>query len=332
MPASRPSRTARRRSRRRSTPPTVCRSSGVTDESDDERALRTAQAALKLTQYLKGEASTEHWVGILEEHGLFPNYTLLDDSVSLEVALSSVDPDSQDYRTEHMELNRGSAQALRDFAPGSTFYARGYAIAIDALDLGRDDAVRKWACCPRCGYTQDVTDAAAPGGTAGRGRARAVATRVSPTSRSRSRWSSSSASPPSSGARKPRDRRPARRARSRLDRRSPTSTRPPWRASGSSKDYGFGARYQRQMTIRWLNLGKASAQGATVELAGRPHDVALFRVCERCGKLDTSTGANRASEHRPWCPVARRPPRRSARWRWPGRSPRRGWCCACPSP
>src|SRR5690606_21804309 len=92
--------------------------------SDDERALRTAQAALKLTQYQKAQASTEHWVSVLEEYGLLPNYTLLDDSVSLEVALSWVDPDSQEYRTEHMELNRGSAQALRDFAPGSTFYAR----------------------------------------------------------------------------------------------------------------------------------------------------------------------------------------------------------------
>lgn len=274
--------------------------------SDDERALRTAQAALKLTQHQKARASTEHWVSVLEEHGLLPNYTLLDDSVSLEVALSWVDPDSQEYRTEHMELNRGSAQALRDFAPGSTFYARGYAIAIDALDLGRDDdAVRSWACCPRCGYTQDVTDATAPGSTAApsscprcgdRGIAD-VAQQVEVVELKRV----------SSVIRREEatiDDRNDERERERFTIRTladvdPAAVTRQWFV----EDYGFGARYQRQMTIRWLNLGKASAQGATVELAGQPHDVALFRVCEQCGKLDTSTGANRASEHRPWCPL-----------------------------
>ena len=274
--------------------------------SDDERALRTAQAALKLTQYQKAQASTEHWVGGLEEHGLLPNYTLLDDSVSLEVALSWVDPDSQEYRTEHMELNRGSAQALRDFAPGSTFYARGYAIAIDALDLGRDDdAVRSWACCPRCGYTQDVTDASAPGSTAAlsscprcgdRGIAD-VAQQIEVVELKRV----------SSVIRREEatiDDRNDERERERFTIRTladvdPSAVTRQWFV----EDYGFGARYQRQMTIRWLNLGKSSAQGATVELAGQPHDVALFRVCEKCGKLDTSTGANRASEHRPWCPL-----------------------------
>ncbi|PTU57877.1 heavy metal resistance protein CzcA [Sphaerisporangium cinnabarinum] len=274
--------------------------------SDDERALRTAQAALKLTQYQKGKASTEHWVGVLEEHGLLPNYTLLDDSVALEVSLSWVDPDSQEYRTEQMELGRGSAQALRDFAPGSTFYARGYAIAIDALDLGRDDdAVRTWACCPRCGYAQDVTDADVPGGSAalsscprcGAPGIADVAQRVEVVELKRV----------SSVIRREEatiDDRHDERERERFTIRTladvdPAAVTRQWFV----KDYGFGARYQREMIVRWLNLGKASAQGATVELAGQPHDVALFRVCERCGKLDTSTGANRASEHRPWCPL-----------------------------
>ncbi|MFE5339959.1 DEAD/DEAH box helicase [Isoptericola sp. NPDC056578] len=274
--------------------------------SEDERALRTAQAAFKLTQHQKAQASSEHWVGVLEEHGLLPNYTLLDDSVSLEVALSWMDPDSQKFHTEHMELGRGSAQALRDFAPGSTFYARGYAIAIDALDLGRDDdAVRMWACCPRCGYTADVTVADAPGATAapvvcprcGDAGIADVAQRVEVVELRRV----------SSVIRREEaaiDDRSDERERERFTIRTladvdPDAVTRQWFV----KDYGFGARYQRQMTIRWLNLGKASAQGATVELAGQPHDVAMFRVCEQCGKLDSSTGANRASEHRPWCPL-----------------------------
>lgn len=274
--------------------------------SDDERALRTALAALRLTQHQRAQRSTDHWVGALEEHGLLPNYTLLDDSVALEVSLSWVDPDSQTFQTEHMELTRGSAHALRDFAPGSTFYARGYAIAIDALDLGRDDeAVRTWACCPSCGYTLDVTEAAAPGGVSapaacprcGDDGIADVAqqlevvelTRVSSVIRREEATI---------------DDRNDERERERFTIRTladidPAAVTRQWFVTG----YGFGARYQRQMTIRWLNLGKTSSQGATVELAGQPHDVAMFRVCEQCGKLDTSTGANRASEHRPWCPL-----------------------------
>ncbi|WP_144679692.1 DEAD/DEAH box helicase [Cellulosimicrobium sp. TH-20] len=276
--------------------------------SDDERALRTAQAALKLTQYQQARAATEHWVGVLEEHGLLPNYTLLDDSVALEVSLSWVDPDSQEFRTELMELGRGSAQALRDFAPGSTFYARGYAIAVDALDLGRDDdAVRTWACCPHCGFTNDVTDASAPGGTAalaacprcGSPALADVAQQIEVVELKRV----------SSVIRREEatiDDRSDERERERFTIRTladvdPAAVTRQWFVEG----YGFGARYQREMTIRWLNLGRSSAQGATLELGGQPHDVALFRVCERCGKLDTSTGANRASEHRPWCPLRR---------------------------
>src|SRR5690606_37433835 len=69
--------------------------------------------------------------------------------------------------------------------------------------------------------------------------------------------------------------------------------------------YGFGMRYQREMTLRWLNLGKSHEAGHSVTLAGRADDVPLFRVCQECGKLDTSTGANRENEHRPWCPLRR---------------------------
>ncbi len=273
----------------------------------DERARRTAEAAVKLTQYQRAEASSEHWVGVLEEYGLLPNYTLVDDSVSLEVSLSWMDPDTQEYRTEHMELSRGSAQALRDFAPGATFYARGYAIQIDALDLGRSEhAVRTWACCPACGYTQDVTDADAPGAEPAPARcprcAEAgvadVAQRIEVVALQRV----------TSVIRREEatiDDRSDERRRERYTIRTLADVDPhaPGGRQWFVEDYGFGVRYQRQMRIRWLNLGRDSAHGATLQLAGQPHDVALFRVCEQCGKLDTSTGTNRAAEHRPWCPL-----------------------------
>ena len=98
-----------------------------------------------------------YWIATLEEYGLFPNYTLVDDSVKLSVNLSWYNPDKNEYQHKMSAYSRESAAALRDFAPGATFYAMGQAITIDAIDLGRDgDSIRTWAVCPTCGYIVDL--------------------------------------------------------------------------------------------------------------------------------------------------------------------------------
>src|SRR5699024_9706465 len=88
--------------------------------------------------------------------GLLPNYTLIDDSVTLDVSLSWIDPDNEEYHDDPFTLERGSEKALRDFAPGATFYSRGYGIEVDAIDLGRSHSnLSTWACCPACGYVHE---------------------------------------------------------------------------------------------------------------------------------------------------------------------------------
>ena len=57
---------------------------------------------------------------------ILPNYTLLDDGVVLDVALTWIDPETQEFRSEPTSYRRSSANALREFAPGATFYARGW--------------------------------------------------------------------------------------------------------------------------------------------------------------------------------------------------------------
>ncbi|WP_418606671.1 DUF1998 domain-containing protein [Georgenia sp. SUBG003] len=71
------------------------------------------------------------------------------------------------------------------------------------------------------------------------------------------------------------------------------------------EDYGFGARYLRDMTIRWINLGRASGRGTGRSVAGEEINAPLFRVCAACGHQDTSTHKNNVTEHRPWCPNRR---------------------------
>jgi hypothetical protein len=88
---------------------------------DDRRARRSAETARKLTMGQLAHLQGEYWIGVLEEYGLLPNYTLLDDNVTLDVGLSWMNPDTKTFQTEHARIRRGSAQAIREFAPGARF-------------------------------------------------------------------------------------------------------------------------------------------------------------------------------------------------------------------
>jgi ATP-dependent helicase YprA (DUF1998 family) len=144
-------------------PPLKQIADGPAATDDDKRALRMATASLKLTHAQLADLRGDYWIGVLEAHGILPNYTLIDDSVTLDVALSWVDPDSEHYETEAFSYHRGGTQALRDFAPGATFYAGGYALKIDAIDLGHDgEAVQTWVFCAACGYRRAEPDRVDP--------------------------------------------------------------------------------------------------------------------------------------------------------------------------
>ncbi len=93
---------------------------------DDVRAARAAHAALAQTRGALGGLQGTYWIGVLEDYGLLPNYMLLDDSVSLDVALSWLDPETQQYDSLATTHKRRSAVALHEFAPGATFYAGGW--------------------------------------------------------------------------------------------------------------------------------------------------------------------------------------------------------------
>lgn len=264
---------------------------------DDAVALRTARAALRLTRAQVADLRGKYWISVLEEFGIFPNYTLIDDSVTLDVALSWIDPDTSDYQSEPWSFKRGASLALRELAPGATFYASGHKIRIDAVDLGHDgEAVRTWAFCPACGYGHDL--GASPA-LAACPRCGAVGIsdvnqqldvveleRVSAAMRREEAIIDDG-----------RDERTRERFTmitaadiDQVDRQ--------WFVDG----YGFGVKHLRDMTIRWLNLGSTHGRGSTRIIAGEDTTAPLFRVCSSCGQLDTSTHSNRTTEHRPWCP------------------------------
>jgi ATP-dependent helicase YprA (DUF1998 family) len=268
---------------------------------DDKRAFKSAEASRRLTTKMIAQQKDQFWVQAMEEYGLLPNYTLLDDSVTLDVAMTWIDPDTREYESEPIGYRRASRVALRDFAPGATFYGRGLEIEIDSVDLGVEGAdVRPWAFCPACGYAVDraaggspVTVRACPRcGDTGIADARQHLDAVELTKVSAEIRRDEAAIT---------DRRDERhRERFTIFIAAdvdPAHVARRWFVDG----YDFGATYLRRMDIRWVNAGRVSGYGALAAIAGQQRPATFFRVCSGCGKLDKSTRTNRSDEHRAWC-------------------------------
>ena len=232
---------------------------------------------------------------------MLPNYTLLDDTVTLDVGVTWIDPDTDKYFGDTVSYQRGSRVALTELAPGSTFYAQGLAVTIDAVDLGTNEAnIHSWQLCPQCGWAGINLSAAKvdPVATCPRCHNIGIAdvsqqlqvvemTRVSAEVR----------------------RDEATINDNREDRRrevftvataadvDPVQVGHTWFRSGAE----FGAEYLRRVNIRWLNLGRRTSQGKPRTIAGQETASGLFRVCASCGQLDNSAGRNSRYEHRTWC-------------------------------
>jgi ATP-dependent helicase YprA (DUF1998 family) len=265
---------------------------------DDKYAARSALASLRLARGQRADLQGEYWIGVLERAGIFPNYTLLDDGVTLDVGLSWPDPDSGVYETQSFAYRRNASLALREFAPGATFYAGGHQVRINAIDLGnKGEAVRAWAFCAACGYSSDVTETAPPTACP-RCASPAIAdvsqrldvvemTRVSSTMR-RDEATIDDARD---------DRIRERFQQVVIADLTPDDITSQWYI----ENYGFGARHVKNLRLRWLNVGRAAGLGATRLIAGNEVNAELFRVCSECGQLDGKSGSNPKYEHRPWC-------------------------------
>ncbi len=276
-------------------------SPAATDE--DKRDFRSARSALMLVERHHRDHRGKHWIAALEEYGLLPNYTLLDDSVTLDVAVTWRDPDTNEFMSEPRSFDRAAPLALREFAPGATFYARGLEMAIDGLDLGSGSSlIRRWAWCDTCGYGMDLEQAG-----------KAVAVSTCPRCGS---GQIADAGQRFDVVELTRVMSEVRRDEHRIgelrDERKktqfvivaapdfdPSKVTRQWVADGRH----FGVAHYRAMDIRWLNAGRVGA-GAVLarNVAGAGIPNTLFRVCAACGKADSETNANARSEHRPWCP------------------------------
>ena len=266
-------------------------------DPDLEREKRSTKAALRRTQRdLRTILLGEYWISSMERYGLLPNFTLLDDAVELAVVVSQLNPTTMQIDPETFELSRGVSSALTELAPGNTFYARGIAATVDAVEMGHNGAdIEQWRLCPACSYGERVAPGATPsscpecgaGGFADKGqvldtvRMRRVSAEVD---RARSLIDGT------------------QEERRELRFTSTLSFAVPDGGHGGRwfTTLGFGAEYLRYVNLSWFNLGRGPSAKKT--FANRETDAPLFTVCNYCGHLDSQKGANSKWDHRPWCP------------------------------
>ena len=278
----------------------IAEAPAASDEAADE--LRAAQTTRRLLRWLRHGRQNEFWVSGLERTGLLPNYSLLDDRVTLDVGVSWVDADTGDYSHDSFEYSRNASNAIREFAPGAMFYARGLEIGIDAVETGPNgDHVHEWACCAECGYVRDLTVDPANGQLG-------VCPRCGDATFADTGQRLHVLELEAVSAQVRRDESQISDGTDERDRTQFTlvdlvdvdraDVERSWFDTGS----GLGVTYARALTIRTLNLGVTGGGASQALCIGGVNDnPTLFRVCRECGQLDRRAGENSWREHRPWC-------------------------------
>ncbi|MER6062439.1 DEAD/DEAH box helicase [Streptomyces sp. NPDC001792] len=311
----------------------------VEDEAREKRNLAREAAAVAKQQQEFAQAGAQ---AFLVECGLLPNYSLVEDGVRLEAALTRKEParrarrssgsdtdevPASQWRTETRTYKRPSESALTELAPGNSYYVLGYHHTIDGFDLGprpKEDeedprsAVVAWRVCRECGYVRTrnaETDTSACPRCAGPGiGGRAALHHVIVPHKVTSR-----------------DKRDDARIIDDHDSRNrryystatavdidPAAIKESWRHSGAT----FGVDHVREAVIRRFNLGPAKlSRRPDTYFAGAEVTITPFVLCPLCGGAtdrepghapvqeelsESLAGRPELAHHRPWCPTRRR--------------------------
>lgn len=220
-------------------------------------------------------------LGALEGLGLLPNYSLFDDAVTINANLWQQIEDpaggKPTYKTDRFEKTRPATQAIREFAPGNHFYVSAHKITVDAVEIGPDSEPhhRLWRLCPDCGYGTDSPELLTQCPRCGTTRI-VEAARQLPLLPIRAVHSTDSEiKTRTTDDRDDRDQESFEMITT-VDFDPADIV-----ASYKHERVVFGVEAARNVTIRYLNLGRLGP--TRTRIAGHENTVSLFKVCTRCG-------------------------------------------------
>lgn len=259
----------------------------------------SCSSALRAARRRQRELRKEHWISALERRGLLPNFTLVDDTVELNIQRDTMDPVSHEFSTETLAYTRPIAQALYEFAPGSVFYVQSLAARIDGVEFDRDGGIEQWRLCPVCSYGAPIVALpedcrACPACQTGRFVDSGQVVDVLPL-----RKVQAVVDPTRSAIRDGNDQRV------RVARNATCVYSVPVGSKAQSwyVPNGFGITYYPTINVSWLNLGIGT--GEELMIGSQRCKPGKFHVCAECGHVDSQAGTNLPSDHRPWCSLRR---------------------------
>ena len=120
------------------------------EDKEKLRELRREHAGLRAQKETLG--GDDSFFAFLTRNGFLPNYAFQEQAVELMGVIVDNRDGERDLIKETFE--RPAKMALREFAPGNTFYGGGYKMQIDRLNIGtpRKTLIEEWRACCMCGY------------------------------------------------------------------------------------------------------------------------------------------------------------------------------------
>ncbi|MCD9625295.1 DEAD/DEAH box helicase [Rhabdothermincola salaria] len=269
----------------------------------DEEELKSLKGQRSAVVRLLRDHRDEYSLSALERIGVLPNYTLVDDSVELSATMwSKVD---DEYRTEVVSYDRPGRIAIREFAPGNTFYADGHRHVVDALEIGAaaEPLYERWRLCPDCAFA-DLEQEGRPPTTCPRCGRAGIADVGSQHWVLRLRTTLASGSEEQSRVYDDTDERVREGYEVvTLVDPEPTEVSGAWLIQAQT----FGAELCHRTRLRTFNLGMSERPGEQRPVAGQDRHVASFTVCRHCGAVKDARndGGGRRPErlHQGWCKV-----------------------------
>ena len=126
-------------------------------KGEKEKELKEMRREKKALQDIYKRIGETNTYNFFTDAGLLPNYAFPESGVTLRSILYR-SPDDGEQEVWDEEFVRPARQALRDLAPGATFYANGRRVKVDQIDLSGDEVLERWRLCDRCAHMKNVAE------------------------------------------------------------------------------------------------------------------------------------------------------------------------------
>ena len=273
------------------------------------KELESAQAALRsLAKGMKKTRTLE----FLTDEGLIPNYAFPEQGITLKSIIwqkkKGTSSDKEMYVRTPREYVRPASAALSELAPRNDFFAEGYRVKIERVDLTLS-TMERWRFCDLCDHAESL-EVGDPHESCPRCGSDTWGDKGQQRTMLRLRQVFASAEAKKGRIRDDSDDRTAifytRQMFVSLDS-SPTQA---WLVDHEEMPFGF--EYLPKATFRDINFGELSDVGTKVAIAGQSAVRRGFELCSKCGRVQPGD-RDKERVHEPICPARKLKPEAAER-------------------